>query len=151
VFDPAKYEIPIKDPCSAGLNLPAQSVYVQRPWRVRRSGWHGQKKFTNIFPQSGIVERGGHPMKIRNLFLSGALLAGLAVSGVTIAQHVDPLRHPNLAAADGFINQAIGALDVAQHANEYDMGGHAAHAKELLRQAKEEIKMAAREANHNHH
>jgi len=31
------------------------------------------------------------------------------------------------------------------------MGGHAAHAKELLRQAKEEIKMAAREANHNHH
>jgi hypothetical protein len=31
MFDPAKYEIPIKDPCSAGLNLPAQSVYVQRP------------------------------------------------------------------------------------------------------------------------
>ena len=41
----------------------------------------------------------------------------------------------------------IGAVDAAQHANEYDMGGHAAHAKELLRQAREEIKMAARAAN----
>jgi hypothetical protein len=90
-------------------------------------------------------------MKIRNLFLSGALLAGLAVSGVTIAQHVDPVRHPNLAAADAFIDQAIGALDAAQHANEYDMNGHAGRAKELLRQAKEEIKMAARAANRNGH
>jgi len=90
-------------------------------------------------------------MKIRNLFLSGALLAGLAVSGVTIAQHVDPVRHPNLAAADAFIDQAIGSLDAAQHANDYDMSGHAAHAKELLRQAREEIKMAARAANRNGH
>jgi hypothetical protein len=86
-------------------------------------------------------------MKTRNLFLSGVLAVGLVASGVTIAQRVDPVRHPNLAAADGFIDQAIGSLDAAQHANEYDMNGHAGHAKELLRQAKEEIKMAARAAN----
>jgi hypothetical protein len=90
-------------------------------------------------------------MKIRNLFLSGALVLGLVASGVTIAQNVDPARHPNLAAAQGFIDQAIGALDAAQHANDYDMNGHAAHAKELLRQAREEIKLAARAANRNGH
>jgi hypothetical protein len=86
-------------------------------------------------------------MKIRNLFLSGALLAGLAVSGVTIAQNVDPGRHPNLAKAQELIDRAIDRVSDAQQANEYDMGGHAAHAKELLRQAREEIKMAARAAN----
>jgi hypothetical protein len=60
---------------------------------------------------------------------------------------VDPYRHPNLAAAQGFIDQAIGKVDEAQRANEYDMGGHAARAKELLMQANHEIKEAARAAN----
>jgi hypothetical protein len=88
-------------------------------------------------------------MKIRNLFLSSALVLGLVAGGVTIAQN--PERHPNLAAAQGYIDQAIGALDAAQHANEYDMEGHAGRAKELLRQAREEIKAAARAANRNRH
>jgi hypothetical protein len=90
-------------------------------------------------------------MRIRNLFLSGALLAGLAVSGVTIAQNVDPGRHPNLAKAQELIDRAIDRVSDAQQANEYDMGGHAARAKELLMRAREEIKLAALEANHHRH
>lgn len=90
-------------------------------------------------------------MRIRNLFLSGALLAGLAVSGVTIAQNVDPGRHPNLAKAQELIDRAIDRVSDAQQANEYDMGGHAARAKELLMRAREEIKMAAMEAHHHRH
>ena len=35
----------------------------------------------------------------------------------------------------------------AQQANEYDMGGHAAKAKELIGNAKEEVRMAAEAAN----
>jgi hypothetical protein len=90
-------------------------------------------------------------MKLRNILFSSALVLGLVAGGVTLAQNIDPARHPNLAAAQDLIDRAIGRVDDAQRANEYDMGGHAAHAKELLVQAREEIKMAAREANHHDH
>jgi hypothetical protein len=109
------------------------------------------KRNSQPFSRSGIVERGGKLMKTRNLFLSGALLAGLAISGVTIAQNVDPGRHPNLAKAQELIDRAIDRVSDAQQANEYDMGGHAAKAKELLMRAREEIKIAAMEANHHRH
>ncbi|MGA2351260.1 MAG: hypothetical protein ABSF70_12570 [Terracidiphilus sp.] len=89
-------------------------------------------------------------MKIRNVVLICLLVLGLVATGVTIAQNVSPVMHPNLAAAQGYIDQAVGKIDAAQHANEYDMDGHAAHAKELLMQAREEIKLAARAANHHH-
>jgi hypothetical protein len=64
---------------------------------------------------------------------------------------VDPYRHPNLAHAQGFIDQAIGSVDAAQRANEFDMDGHAAKAKELLRQAREEVNLAAHAANRHEH
>ena len=86
-------------------------------------------------------------MNVRKVILSSALVLGLAAGSVTVAHAVDPYRHPNLAAAQGFIDQAIGKVDDAQRANEYDMGGHAARAKELLMQANHEIKEAARAAN----
>jgi hypothetical protein len=86
-------------------------------------------------------------MNVRKVFLSSALVLGLVAGSVTVAHAVDPYRHPNLAAAQGFIDQAIGKVDEAQRANEYDMGGHAARAKELLMQANHEIKEAARAAN----
>jgi hypothetical protein len=86
-------------------------------------------------------------MNVRNVILSGALVLGLVAGSVTVAHAVDPYRHPNLAAAQSFIDQAIGSVDAAQHANEFDMGGHAARAKELLRQAREEVKLAAKAAN----
>jgi hypothetical protein len=51
--------------------------------------------------------------------------------------------HPNLLAAQKLAAQAFDKLTAAQKANEYDLGGHAAKAKDLLRQANEEIKLAA--------
>jgi hypothetical protein len=89
-------------------------------------------------------------MKIRNLILSGALVLGLAVTGVTVAQRVNPERHPNLAEAQSLMDKAYLKITAAQVANEFDMDGHAAKAKELLRQANEEVKLAAQAANKNH-
>lgn len=88
-------------------------------------------------------------MKTRNLILGSVLCLGLFTSGVVVGQNVNPNRHPNLAAAQDLIEQAIGRVDAAQRANEYDMGGHAAKAKELLADAFREIKQAARAADHH--
>jgi hypothetical protein len=86
-------------------------------------------------------------MKVRKLLLGAALCMGLFASGVLVGQDVGPRRHPNLFAAQRFIEQAIGKVDAAQAANEFDMGGHAAKAKEHLAKAFEEIKQAAEAAN----
>jgi hypothetical protein len=83
----------------------------------------------------------------RKLVLGSLLALSLIAGGVTVAQNVNPHRHPNLAAAQRLIDQAIGRVDAAQQANEFDMGGHAAKAKDLLARANEEIKQAAMEAN----
>jgi hypothetical protein len=83
----------------------------------------------------------------RKLVLGSLLALSLIAGGVTVAQNVNPHRHPNLAAAQRLIDQAIGRIDAAQQANEFDMGGHAAKAKDLLARANEEIKQAAMEAN----
>jgi hypothetical protein len=90
-------------------------------------------------------------MKTRNIFLSCALVLGLVAGGVTIAQNVDPGRHPNLAAAQVLIDEAVGKIDAAQRSNANDMEGHAARAKELLIQARGEIKLAAEAANRHRH
>lgn len=56
-------------------------------------------------------------------------------------------RHPNLMAAQHHIEQALDKIKEAQQANEFDLGGHAAKAKELLDQSYREIKQAAEFAN----
>lgn len=86
-------------------------------------------------------------MKNRNLVLAAVLSLGLFASGVVVGQNVNPNRHPNLAAAQRFIEQAMDKITAAQEANEYDMHGHAAKAKELLGKAFEEVKLAAEAAN----
>jgi hypothetical protein len=86
-------------------------------------------------------------MKVRKLLLGCVLCLGLFASGVLVGQDVSPRRHPNLFAAQRLIEQAIGKVDAAQGANEFDMGGHAAKAKEHLAKAYEEIKQAAEAAN----
>ncbi len=86
-------------------------------------------------------------MKVRKLLLGGVLGLGLFATGVMVGQDVSPRRHPNLFAAQRLIEQAMGKIDAAQAANEYDMGGHAAKAKEHLGRAYEEIKQAAEAAN----
>jgi len=92
-------------------------------------------------------------MTNRNVLLSGALGLGLLACGFSLAQparNVSGARHPNLAAAQRFAQQAYDKISAAQEANEFDMEGHAAHAKQLLDQANNELKSAAEAANKNH-
>ena len=72
----------------------------------------------------------------------GIVSTGVAVNAVNVGH-----RHGNLRAAQTFIEKAINKITAAQEANEYDMEGHAARAKDLLDQAYDEIKLAARAAN----
>lgn len=74
------------------------------------------------------------------------LLSGCAT---TYNERVSPRRHPNLAAAQTFIERAVDRISAAQTANEFDMNGHAARAKSLLDEAYTEIKLAALAANAN--
>jgi len=55
--------------------------------------------------------------------------------------------HPNLAAAQQYVQQAIDKVTAAQKANDYDMQGHAAKAKSLMEQAIREIQLAGQAAN----
>ncbi|OOG49849.1 hypothetical protein [Rhodanobacter sp. C01] len=80
------------------------------------------------------------------------LTAGLALAATTAfaappAQDVSAHRHPNIAAAQRLTDQAFKRITDAQQANEWDMDGHAAKAKDLLDQASRELKMAAETAN----
>ena len=88
-------------------------------------------------------------MITRKLVLGGVLGLGLFASGVLVGQDVSARRHPNLNAAQRFMEQAVNKLDAAQQANEFDMNGHAAKAKDLLGKAYEEVKLAAEAANHH--
>ena len=88
----------------------------------------------------------------RNKLILGSVLSlGVITGGLLIAQRPEEnvgRRHPNLMAAQHLVDQAFQRLSDAQRANEWDMGGHAARAKELLEQANHEIKEAAEAANH---
>jgi hypothetical protein len=71
--------------------------------------------------------------------------------GVAFAQapvvNIDKYRHGNLASAQNFIVQAYQKISDAQTANNDQLGGHAARAKNLLVQADEELRLAADVAN----
>jgi hypothetical protein len=56
-------------------------------------------------------------------------------------------RHGNLRAAQQAIVSAWQRIDEAQQDNNYQLGGHAGRAKDLLVQADEELKQAAITAN----
>ena len=58
-------------------------------------------------------------------------------------------KHPNLQAAHKFLTEATVKITAAQKANEYDMEGHAAKAKELIAQAQVELEEAAKAATAN--
>jgi F0F1-type ATP synthase membrane subunit b/b' len=76
---------------------------------------------------------------------------GLAIAGgfalAKPAENVSGKRHPNLAAAQEFSERAFEKIGAAQQANEFDMQGHAAKAKDLLDQVNKELKQAAETAN----
>ena len=86
---------------------------------------------------------------MRNALLAALLLlAGVAYAEKAPVHNVNASHHPNLSEAQRLSHQAWERLEAAQKANEWDLGGHAKKAKELLEQANEEIKAAAETANH---
>ena len=82
--------------------------------------------------------------------LSTAMLCGGVVLAQKPAENISGKKHPNLAAAQRLSQQAWEKVSAAQQANEWDMQGHAAKAKELLDQVNAELKLAAESANKNH-
>jgi len=56
---------------------------------------------------------------------------------------VDPGRFPKLAAAQNLCWQAIDQISASQQVVHHQEGGHAERAKDLLRQASHEIKLAS--------
>jgi hypothetical protein len=75
------------------------------------------------------------------------LLAAVVVYAQTPAQNVSPTKHPNLAKAQSDLNLAFQKIVDAQKANEYDLGGHADKAKQLIQEASDHLKQAALAAN----
>jgi hypothetical protein len=85
-------------------------------------------------------------MKKALAIVAGALLV-VACASARPVQNIDPSRHPNLAAAQRLCAQAFDRVDAAQKANEWDMGGHAQKAKDILIHVNDELKEAALAAN----
>jgi hypothetical protein len=89
-------------------------------------------------------------MTKKTLMFLIALVAAFALGGVIFAQQ-PPVnvgeRHGNMRAAQQLIRQAWDKVDEAQKDNNYNLGGHAGRAKELLFQASEEIRLSADAAN----
>jgi len=82
--------------------------------------------------------------------LAGSIGLVLILAGLAVAQpkaNVSAGKHPNLAAAQRFSQQAYTKIIAAQQANEWDMQGHAQKAKNLLDQVNSELKLAAESAN----
>jgi len=75
---------------------------------------------------------------MKRWLLTSLVVVFAFVAGVAYAQK----RHPNLNAAQTMIRNAAEKLTAAQEAHEYDLGGHAAKAKEALGTAEKEIKLA---------
>jgi hypothetical protein len=85
-----------------------------------------------------------------------AVLVTVLMVGTSLSFAAKPVRnvsaahHPNIAEAQRLTRQAWEKMVAAQHANEWDMKGHAQKAKELLDQVNNELKLAAEAANENH-
>jgi hypothetical protein len=84
---------------------------------------------------------------IPKLFAASLALAAATTFAQEPAQNIDPARHGNLAGAQMMVREAYDKISDAQQANDFHLGGHAARAKELMREANDEIKMAAIVAN----
>jgi len=85
------------------------------------------------------------------VMIAGLVLAAASAAAEQPVRDVSGKRHPNLAAAQRLVDQAYKRVTDAQQANEFDLGGHAAKAKELLEQANAELKQAAEVSNEHHH
>jgi hypothetical protein len=92
-------------------------------------------------------------MTRKTVMIVVALCAASAFGGALLAQR-PPVdvgeKHGNMRAAQQLIQQAWQKVDDAQQDNNYNLGGHAGRAKELLVQASQEIKESAEAANSHH-
>jgi hypothetical protein len=91
-------------------------------------------------------------MKKKSIYLIGALAA---VMGCAQAMMDEPVvnigkRHGELRAAQEAIVSAFAHVGVAQANNNDALGGHAAKAKEYLKKADAELRLAADFANAKH-
>jgi hypothetical protein len=90
---------------------------------------------------------------IKKILMVGIALCAAFVLGAVVFAQQPPVnvgeKHGNMRAAQELIRQAWNKVDLAQQDNNYNLGGHAGRAKELLVQASEEIKQAAEAANHH--
>jgi apolipoprotein N-acyltransferase len=86
------------------------------------------------------------------LLVVAAICASFILGAVVFAEPPVNVgeRHGNMRAAQQLIQQAWVKVDEAQRDNNYNLGGHAGRAKDLLQQASEEIKMSAEAANSHH-
>ena len=84
-------------------------------------------------------------MTFKKTLTLAALAAAVLAAGAAFAG--PEAGHPNIIAAREAAQAAIEKLKAAQVANEYDMGGHAAKAEKLLREAEEQMRLAAEAAN----
>jgi hypothetical protein len=93
---------------------------------------------------------------IKKILLSSVALGAAFSLGAMVTPQGGPPpvdvgeRHGNMRAAQQLIQQAWIKVDSAQRDNNYNLGGHAGRAKELLAQASSEIKQSAEDANHHH-
>jgi hypothetical protein len=84
------------------------------------------------------------------LFAPVALALSMSVAlAAPPVDNISSSKHPNLAAAQKLSTKAYEKITEAQQANEGDLGGHAAKAKDLLDQVNRELKQAAEFANHH--
>lgn len=90
-------------------------------------------------------------MTTKRILLLGVTLCASFILGAVIYAQAPPVtvgdRHGNMRAAQQLIQQAWQKVDEAQQDNNYNLGGHAGKAKDLLAQASEQIKQAAEAAN----
>ena len=90
---------------------------------------------------------------IKTRILASCFGALLVLGGALIAQapkeNVSKGLHPNLARAQRQSQMAYESIVAAQGANEFDLGGHAQKAKQLLEEVNNELKEAAQVANAN--
>ena len=84
-------------------------------------------------------------MQARTALLT--LAAAAAAIATTLAVAGPERGHPNIIAARKEAQHAIEHMQKAQHANEFDMGGHAQKAIDLMNQAQEEMRIAAETDN----
>ncbi len=86
-------------------------------------------------------------IRIAPIIATVLLLVGSAAVAQRPKENISKGLHPNLAAAQRLSQQAWQRIVDAQQANEWDLGGHAQKAKELLDQVNNELKLAAEASN----